>query len=594
MILKNKKGMALILGLFLLTLLMGFATLLVLRTVNENKIATLERNMNKALYLAEAGTQKGLYELSGLINTHVRKTAMDATPNTFVNTTETKVTQKDNIGWLFTYSFDGQTQLLTKSGSNLIYPLGSTNFGDGTYQINIVISKKPVGGDPITVKAHEKWKFPYAFTIQSTGTVAGVTRKVKISGDFTVNPQKDNFAKYALFTDHQYLPGSQDPNQVANRVWFNKNTFFTGPMHSNDQFNFAGNPGPVFYNDLTHPEIEVDMTQHLSKAWFYNNNNKAFQADASSNLQIDTPVFYSTYTRGEDLINLESSIQKADLSTQATYGGGNVNNNGIYIPNDGTKVTGGIYINRKTGNNFVSIQMAADNNGKATYTVVENGTTKNIIVDTVNKTTKITQSGKSDINLTGMPNGKDGVGVIIYAQGQIDSLSGTVQKNSQVTISGDSDIIITNHIQYQVCTASSGTLGQAGYIPPHVDMDEASNLLGILSWGGNIRIGTTAPDNLNVQAILMARNGIVAVDNYDDQNVGPRGTVNLLGGVISDFYGAFNTFNNSGLVSGYGRNFNYDDRTLLGQSPPYFPSLNTFIAYTTDIADKLVWQEGGF
>jgi hypothetical protein len=30
----------------------------------------------------------------------------------------------------------------------------------------------------------------------------------------------------------------------------------------------------------------------------------------------------------------------------------------------------------------------------------------------------------------------------------------------------------------------------------------------------------------------------------------------------------------------------------LGEAPPYFPTLNTFIAFTNDITDKLVWQEG--
>jgi len=81
---------------------------------------------------------------------------------------------------------------------------------------------------------------------------------------------------------------------------------------------------------------------------------------------------------------------------------------------------------------------------------------------------------------------------------------------------------------------------------------------------------------------------------YDNQGVGGRGTATLLGGVITDFYGAFGLFNGSTgtQLSGYGRNFVFDDRMASGNAPPYFPSLNTFIAFTNDITDKMIWQEG--
>jgi hypothetical protein len=29
---------------------------------------------------------------------------------------------------------------------------------------------------------------------------------------------------------------------------------------------------------------------------------------------------------------------------------------------------------------------------------------------------------------------------------------------------------------------------------------------------------------------------------------------------------------------------------MQGKAPPYYPSLSTFIAFTNDITDKLVWQ----
>ncbi|HRZ40033.1 MAG TPA: DUF4900 domain-containing protein, partial [Candidatus Omnitrophota bacterium] len=81
-------------------------------------------------------------------------------------------------------------------------------------------------------------------------------------------------------------------------------------------------------------------------------------------------------------------------------------------------------------------------------------------------------------------------------------------------------------------------------------------------------------------------------DNYDSG--APRGTATLLGGAITDSYGAFGQFNGTTgqPTSGYGRNFVYDERMRFGEAPPYFPTLNTFVAFSNDITDKMVWKAG--
>jgi hypothetical protein len=99
---------------------------------------------------------------------------------------------------------------------------------------------------------------------------------------------------------------------------------------------------------------------------------------------------------------------------------------------------------------------------------------------------------------------------------------------------------------------------------------------------------------VDIHSILMAKSGVVTVDDYD--TLAPRGAVTVLGGVISNNYGAFGMMNpgTGDLASGYGRNFVYDTRMETSTTPPYFPTLNTFIAFTNDIEDKLSWQQGGF
>ena len=75
-----------------------------------------------------------------------------------------------------------------------------------------------------------------------------------------------------------------------------------------------------------------------------------------------------------------------------------------------------------------------------------------------------------------------------------------------------------------------------------------------------------APDNVTIQAVLMASRGAVQVQNYSTGY--SRGTLNLLGGVIENYYGAF------GLTtgSGFGRNYIYDTRMEVGFTPPSFPT----------------------
>jgi hypothetical protein len=92
----------------------------------------------------------------------------------------------------------------------------------------------------------------------------------------------------------------------------------------------------------------------------------------------------------------------------------------------------------------------------------------------------------------------------------------------------------------------------------------------------------------------MAPHGIFTVDNYDSGS--PRGIVNLLGGAITDYYGAFGTFSGINQLSGYGRNFVFDTRMLGGTAPPYFPFMPFFMSGIEPpqvLDNKLDWQDQG-
>ncbi|HBO96855.1 MAG TPA: hypothetical protein DD648_02285 [Candidatus Omnitrophica bacterium] len=558
----NNRGAALVIVLFVMTVLLGLGDVFVVRTINERNMTSRERENAKAFYAAHGGTQAGLDGLDNLINNFLNNTIASANPSSVISFTTSYVNADDGIGWLiYSVRDSNNVPVLTQNGDQAEYT-ASAAIGDNTYQYKIVMMEKT---DPLTITP-DVWEFSYNYRIESTGTAGTTLGKILLSGDFAVRVQRDNFAKFSLFTNSQ-------TTQSGTNVWFTDKTRFAGPVHTNNRFNFALNPSGTF-DDL--------ITQNDQYAKFYNGGS-AVNLDADYNGTLDVPVFNSTFERDAGTITLSSSSQQTDMEAQA-LGGQTFSSNGIYVPNSGGNLTGGIYV-RGDG----TVNMSVDGNNNPVYTITQGGTTRTITVDQVNNTTTVVGTQTDTYN--GVPDGIDDVGTLIYTTGSITGLGGTVQEDTQMTVASAGDMIITNNVVYQDYTAGSGTPGAVGYVPPSAD--GTTNLLGLVSWAGNVRISTSAPNDISIHSTILARQGVFQVDNYSSGS--PRGTATLLGGIVSDDYGAFGTFNGSTgqQVSGYGRNFVYDERMETGSAPPYFPSLNTFVAFSNDIADKLVWQEGG-
>lgn len=568
---RSEKGFALIFSLLIILVLITFGAVFILRSINEYNAANRERLNTQAFYLAEGGAEMAISQLDTLINNYMLNTVNGTNPSTVIANTQTYIAGQDGLALLLQYVRNAGTAqfVLNGGGDEALHSVVSTVMGPGNYQYQIVVTEKT---NPSSVGV-DQWDFPYFYSLETTGTSGSSSKKVRLVGDFTVRVQRDNFARYALFTNHQTLPS-------GTFVWFTDKTSFAGPVHTNDRVNIAMNPSGVF---------DGKVTQVQQTARFYNNGANIL-LDADFNGIRDVPTFNDEFDRGVNQITLSSSVQQQHMIDQAR-GGTSPVGNGIFIPNNGVALTGGIYVN---GN--ASISMAVDGSNKAVYTIAQGGVTKTLTVDKINNQT-VVQEGATITTYNGMPDGMDEVGTIMYVNGEISSLSGTVQPDTQLTISSNNDILISNHVRYTNYTAAQGAPGQSGYVPPSA-YDGAgqphTNLLGLVTWNGNVRITTAAPQNVDVHGTILARNGIFSVDNY---NIGaPRGTATLLGGVIQDYYGAFGLFNTSSgaQVSGYGRNFVYDTRMEVGTAPPYFPTLNTFIAFTNDIMDKVTLQEGGF
>lgn len=568
--LNNKKGIALVFSLMITVVLLGLSSMFIARTIGERNMSKRERGMGIAFSLSEAAAHNALETIDTFINQYLYNLVTDLNPTTVINNTNSYYNNQDGVGFLVNYVRENGeyagTQLLTLDGSQGEYNSSNFSLNGGTYNFRIVFTEKE---DPVKL-SDDEWDFPYNYRIKATGNFDGVIKELILSGDFIINIQRDSFAKYALFTNSQSMPSGSN-------VWFKDTTNFAGPVHTNDRFNFYGNPGGTF-------EGTVEQVQQTAR--FYNGGSSVL-LDDDNNGTTDVPVFNEQFNRGVGAITLSSSVQMQDMIDQAS-GGESFGSDGVYVPNNGGALTGGIYV-RGNGN----ITVGVNGSNQPTYTVQQGSTTKVVTLNKSSNQTTVETVGGSTTTYSGLPDGVEDVGTIIFVDGSISSLGGTVQQNEQLTIASDGDVVINNHLVYSNYTAGVGTPGTVGYVPPHAD--GADNLLGLVSWNGDVVIGNSAPDDLNVHGTIMTQNGILTVDDYDDQGVGPRGAVTLLGGVLQDNYGAFGTFSGStgNQLSGYGRNFVYDERMRTGNAPPYFPSMNTFIAFTNDITDKIVWTEGG-
>jgi hypothetical protein len=558
---KNNKAVVLVISLVFMTVLLVLTGAYFSGLLVEKRAVDTERAVLQALNLAEAGANHGVSELRKRIRKDLND-AIESTPKTVcANNLADLFNSQDPLGLLEDY---GGFTVSNGQAILEIAPLNLNAGNDGTYTAKITITAQAVEQNPARPSTDE-YEFYYNYAITATATTANpsVSKTVKLhKGSFVVNVHLDNFAKYALFTSQHMMPS-------GTTVWFTGNTNFGGPVATNTRFSFANNPSGHFTEEVT---------QLQSKARFHNKGSSIL-LDADYNSDKDVPVFDKGFKRGYPMINLPSSVSQADLKAQALGGMPESTSNGVYVPNSAGAVTGGIYVRGNQGQSFddAVIALSKDANDNPTYTITRLANTTVVTVDYTFNQTKV-QSGATTNTYQGIPDGIGNEGVILYVNDNIKSLSGTVQKDSAVTISSERDIIITNNIVYE----------KDPRLPGNENYD---NLLGILSWGGNVRIGASAPNNVTINAVVMAPKGIFTVDNY--RSGFPRGVATLFGGAITEFYGAFGTFLGSTPRTGYGRNFVYDSRMLRGIAPPYFPYIGSFTTSDNGGLDlRLIWQEG--
>jgi len=544
----GQRGIVLAAALLFILLSSVLVLTLMLTTVGERSQSSNVQTAKLALYAADAGVRTQQQLLANLA-----KVKMDSCLATWVaagsNPAQPIVTAPDQM---FPVGALGGTNVASSSN-----PPFAAN-------ASIQYSSGDVGP--------QSQSFNYMYTIQSTGTVMTTgKRSVQSTGSLRMSATRGSFSDYLLLTD-QFVTAAGD------LMWFTSATNFDGRVHTNAAFKFAYQP--TFQDEVT--QVGVNAT-------FYNDGNGNVVANAANNGTVDVPNFFGGYLRGQAAIPLPANGGQQEgaalglalaqgtqpTSTQIDNQLGGPQPNGVYLPNNGLALVGGIYV--KGGADLV--KMWADTLlNKQYYQITQGGTQRSIQVDPVTSTTQVwnnlTMSGLPAATYLGMPNG------VLYSTAGISDLRGpdrtlgyvnpAIAENQRILVAASGDVVI------------QGDLTCDNYY-------NKDNVLGIYSAAGAVRIGTSAPNNLDVDAFVMAcgtSNGEFRVDNHDTGS--PRGSVNLRGGCVSKYYGAFYTFDvNGALATGYARNWHYDRRGLV---PPAYPSTLQF-RVDTPTARTVAWKE---
>lgn len=476
-----------------------------------------------------------------------------------------------------------------------------------------------LAGQPSFCDASGKCTYIYGYTVtvkgQSTGTEA---EEVTESGILTYsstlgnggNNNPPSFSHWGAFiTNYSDCQGPLVPGTM------------TGPFFTDGQWNFGNfsNPGYTFVDSIGEPGSNVSWWPNNCSDSAYNAPPKNFslpnfESGFQPNQAVVTPPSNS-YSQAQAVLNgagtscssgsctatpptsSQMSQELKTISGAAYPSSGNPPSSGVYIPyytSNGQNVygasgggaAGGFYI---SGNASVTLTAGTDsgNNPTQTYTITQgsarSATTTTITVDPFagsSGTTTVSSSGSPTLTLTGIPSqlnpdtgqpevqddpsGNPVYPTMIYVNGEITGLTGTIANQAGVTVTTgnitggtgvDTDINITGDITY--------TSSPVGVPSDTLNSSTNAGVLGIFT-NTNIYLNPDSKGNLTVDASLAALSGQTGTNAnsgfYTNRSIN---TWTILGGRAEDHAHAVSI--NQG-------NTYYDRRFAGNFAPPWFPT----------------------
>ena len=422
--------------------------------------------------------------------------------------------------------------------------------------------------------------------------VASRTVRLETPGDFDVSIERPGYPRFVQFRNNTQAVG-------GGQLSFGSDERFDGHVHTNGVPGFSQRNGvtPRFFSRFTSaartvvaPGFTTDEFWGMfegergrfgvSEIPLPTNNNNQLRASFGGDAKDSSRVYNSELRTAWNVPETENGIyySRGDGSraNQADAFQG-----GIYVKGDVSNLT----LSTRGGKQVIEIT-SEEVTGYVTerrYTCWTNRWGQRqcghryVTIPTVkSKTTTFTQ--KSDNSWSVNDDGKrrtlsGNFNGMIYVDGNIESLGGDgtdaadVAARSQLTLATTGDVKIKQSLTYTD--------------NPREDED-ALNVLGIFSDGGNVLLDGPLNQDLNVHASVMASaqgNGFGTVNpgatrgRVRDQQTGMlrRPKINLIGGIIEDQSQTV-SITGGGTQGGFSRNYARDPRFADGFSPPFFPT----------------------
>ncbi|MGH9688078.1 MAG: hypothetical protein ACRD5K_13415 [Candidatus Acidiferrales bacterium] len=466
----------------------------------------------------------------------------------------------------------------------------------------------PADGSGTTVYT---WNFEYPYKITVKGqssrseseeiTESGIIQ-YSFSPGSTAGGGLPSFSKWAGFIDNFTLCGGA---LVPGKMY--------GPFFTNQSWNFGNftSPGYTFENSIGQAGSQVGYINGGCTKGGATAPAGFKQPTFVQGFQINQPVIQEptdSYNQEEAVLDAKgctqvpcSATDEANVASEATsvlktVGGTPYTSSttGVFLPMHpdptvpgqmdfggdptvtGSSGSGGFMVN---GDASVALGASNDTAGKPTqtYTISQTSgggrwgggttTTTTIVVDTTANTTTVTQGSGTPLVLAGVPtqlnpttgatitqNDPSGVAVaptMVYVNGQITGLSGTVQNATGVTVTATSDIDVTGNIldvsqpvnssDSLVSNTSAGVLGI--YTNANVNLEPSRN-------GGDLTIDAS---------IAMIGGGTSGLETPGNS----VGTLTIMGGRSEDQAHGVNMSASNTL---------YDQRFAGNFGPPWFPT----------------------
>lgn len=529
--------MALVATLIMVLTISTIAIAMLSMTTNDIRLSTLQEASKETFYIAEAGIDRAIAYLEELGNP-----SFTVPENPFIDE-------------------NGGSPLVGEDG--------------GKYTVEILSTS------------------PLSYTVVSKGEKPWNNSNGKIVTTIESEVMLDNFAMFAYFSDIELFPADIDASYKGSEIWFQGGDLIEGKLHSNDRINIAGSPtflGTVSsaYKNTATGDTSWKAYDKQTKPNFL--GSPGYQGGVD---RIELPKFRDI-TEATDPKSLQR-IAAGSKDFIDTHG-----DKGVYIPNDGSKVTDGIWIKGEvrqlnfgtdsaSGASKIFFDQSNIINKETTvYTLTGNPIT---LGGEVYDSGTVVEVRDTSTNMYTYTHYNEKINGVIFVDGEIGSLQGKASDGGvkgTYTVASNYDINITGDILYNTRVNNPDCFDVEDGYP------DIPDTLGLVT-EKNIKIPKIdpldptkkrkVPDNIEINAIMMALGTSFYFEGFKVDN---KDTLTVYGSFIQKQRGPVGTFSGN-TKTGYNKDYHFDTRMNINNPkfgevlPPYFPTTGKYV--------KVWWRE---